>query len=111
MKKYTPEQKQEVLKFFEDGCTVQEIFEASNIPKGTLYRWKSELAKDPKPQQAVAPVQPQNLDDIQERLARVESRLEEVLLWVQRKQRAEAKERETRDQEAAGPKFTFGAKR
>ena len=98
MKKYTPEQKQEVLKFFEDGCTVQEIFEASNIPKGTLYRWKSELTKP-----GASGTEPGALE---ERVTRLEAQLEKVLVqlgqikevmdWADRKMRSEQKQREER---------------
>ncbi len=40
--KYTDEQKQEVFAFFEEGCTAREIFEVTNIPIGTINRWRSE---------------------------------------------------------------------
>ena len=85
MKKYTPEQKQEVLKFFEEGRTVQEIFEASKIPKGTLYRWKSELTKPGAPG-----TEPGALEA---RVAKLEAQLEDALDYINKLRRQEAKRR------------------
>ena len=40
--KYTEEQREEVFAFFEEGCTAREIFEVTEIPIGTINRWRSE---------------------------------------------------------------------
>ena len=91
MEKYTKEQKLEVAKFFEEGFSAREIFEVTNIPVGTLYRWKHEAkASDPKAQQVVPNTQ---LDELQARVSELEAELAEISKWVARKKKAEAKER------------------
>lgn len=115
MEKYTKEQKLEVAKFFEEGFSAREIFEVTNIPVGTLYRWKheakasdpkarqvvpntqleelqarvSELEADPKAQQVVPNTQ---LDELQARVSELEAELAEISKWVALKKKAEAKE-------------------
>lgn len=101
MKKYTAEQKQEVLKFFEDGCTVQEIFEASNIPKGTLYRWKSELTKPGA----------YGTEPLEARVADLEAQLEEALKFIRRLQQQEQRRREEREYDNQDkPRLVLGRK-
>ena len=73
MKKYTHEQKLEALKLFEEGFSAREIFEALEIPTGTLYRWKSE---DPKPQQPVA--ESDELLQLRHRVEYLESYIEKL---------------------------------
>lgn len=103
MKKYTPEQKLEVLKFFEDGCTVQEIFEASKIPKGTLYRWKSELCKPG--------ASGTESSALEARVALLEVQLEEALEYINRLKRQDAKRRESyEDQDAPVRRLVLGKK-
>lgn len=104
MEKYTKEQKLEVAKFFEEGFSAREIFEVTNIPVGTLYRWKHEAkASDPKAQQVeVNRGQEDNRGQLQARvaqleaqlaqLAQLEDELAEISKWVARKKKAEAKE-------------------
>lgn len=118
MEKYTKEQKLEVAKFFEEGFSAREIFEVTNIPVGTLYRWKHEAkASDPKAQQVDTITQSEEVlqlraevDTITQsekvlqarvaqleaqitQLAQLEDELAEISSWVARKKKSEAKER------------------
>lgn len=118
MEKYTKEQKLEVAKFFEEGFSAREIFEVTNIPVGTLYRWKHEAkASDPKAQQVEDNRgQEGNRGQLQARvaqleaqlaqLAQLEAELAEISIWVARKKKSEAKEREQ-----SGSTSTFQFKR
>ena len=106
MEKYTKEQKLEVAKFFEEGFSAREIFEVTNIPVGTLYRWKHEAkASDPKAQQVENNLgSSDNLGQLQARVAQLEAELAEISSWVARKKKSEAKERE---QSGNTPTFQF----
>ena len=111
MEKYTKEQKIEVAKFFEEGFTAREIFEVTQIPIGTLYRWKSEAKPDPKAQRADNLGSSDNLGSIlaelasvNEQLADVKEQLAEALKWINAKKKREAKELEYTDKR---PTFQF----
>lgn len=108
MEKYTKEQKLEVAKFFEEGFSAREIFEVTNIPVGTLYRWKHEAkTSDPKAEQVEDNRgQEDNRDQLQARVAQLEAELAEISIWVSRKKKSEAKEREQ-----SGSTSTFQFKR
>jgi hypothetical protein len=102
MKTYTHEQKLEALKFFEDGCTAREIFEVTQIPIGTLYRWKSEgsskiSSEDLRSEDSV--------EDLRSEIAELRRLLEDIRPWALRKIKAEARENEYKEATASG--FVF----
>lgn len=107
MEKYTKEQKLEVAKFFEEGFSAREIFEVTNIPVGTLYRWKHEAkASDPKAQQVDTITQSEEVLHLRAEVTNLRAELAEISIWVARKKKSEAKEREQ-----SGNTSTFQFKR
>lgn len=107
MEKYTKEQKLEVAKFFEEGFSAREIFEVTNIPVGTLYRWKHEAkASDPKAEQIDTITQSEEVLQLRMEVTNLKAELAEISSWVARKKKSEAKEREQ-----SGNTSTFQFKR
>lgn len=104
MKKYTPEDKLEILTLFEEGeFSMKEISENFDIPMGTLYRWKSD-----RPSKIIEDLRSikseessKIIEDLRRELAETRERtedlrrdLDEILLFVQRQMRSEAKRRD-----------------
>ena len=111
MKTYTHEQKLEALKFFEDGCTAREIFEVTQIPIGTLYRWKSEgsskvSSEDLRSEDSVEDLRSEDsVEDLRSEIAELRRLLEDIRPWALRKIKAEARENEYKEATASG--FVF----
>ena len=102
---YTTELKDDALLMMNQGTKIAEVSQILNVPASTLYRWRSEHKPDPKPEQTGELLG--QITQLREQLAMLEGQVREILPWIERKQRAEAKERE--GCETSGP--IFGGKR
>jgi transposase-like protein len=102
---YTTELKDDALLMMSQGTKIAEVSQILNVPASTLYRWRSEHKPDPKSQQAGELLE--QMTQLQERLALLEGQVGEILPWIERKQKSEAKEREGR--ETSG--LVFGSRR
>lgn len=88
MRKYLPEQKDMALRLFEEGFTARQIFEDFGIPIGTLNRWKAEAKTDSTEDKDA------RIEYLETQVSDLITQLKEVKEWVDRKKRAEAKERD-----------------
>lgn len=95
---YTTELKDDALLMMSQGTKIAEVSQILNVPASTLYRWRSEHKPDPKPEQSAEIGELlEQITQLREQLATLEGQVREILPWIERKQRAEAKEREERE--------------
>ena len=128
MRKYSQQEKEEALRFFEENFTVKQISEVLAIPEGTLYRWKSEGSSkkieksegsskkietlnrsSPAPEVPDLAELKQQVALLTEELLATKSKLDEVYTWATKKIRAEERRRELDEAENPGG-FRFNRK-